>query len=606
MLSSTIVLIIIWSCLGQVRAKKNDDLSQGNDLFSFVTRPDIRAPRFNVTKHRPKLIHPGYWFTGPYTTWDTAPERMEYQPFQVGPHIYDGDGNLVWSGAHLSKNRNAFDFRTFDANGTTFLSYILHYSPRATDEHRHGFGVFLDPSYRRQGKVAHEIGHEFNIHEFDIRDNGTKALYFTTERPEREDIYSHQKGWFAHDCINELDLTTNEANFSWCPLDHGVTLNESYHAFPDLPSLNEGAPWDFFHANSIDKFSNGDFLLSSRHTNTIYRVNRTDQSIAWRLGGKMSNFSMNFNFSSQHHATVQAENATTVTILFFDNAADDQHRQADTSTVSSVKLVVLNTETWEATAVQEWYRPHGRLSDKRGNAQMMPNGNVFIGWSDRGYMTEHTMDNQLVLEAGFLSSRFGTYRSFKANFTGIPTERPAIQPFTIRSQSDSTYTMTTTYASWNGATEVHSWRFYGSHNVSGSYQVLGQARRTGFETVFSERGAWKYVYAEAMAKNGTAIGKSAILPARFLPGSGSLVSLVEEEQEKSSLLAIIATQTSSRLRKLDKAAIAVGSVFTTLAAQVVLVLLFLVFRRSRWAGFSGWSDVREDQVQLLSKKVMND
>jgi hypothetical protein len=61
-------------------------------LPSTLKEPDIRAPRWKVTKHQPNLINPGYWFVAPYSTWEPTPERLEYQPFQVGPHIYDGDG----------------------------------------------------------------------------------------------------------------------------------------------------------------------------------------------------------------------------------------------------------------------------------------------------------------------------------------------------------------------------------------------------------------------------------------------------------------------------------------------------------------------------------
>ncbi|KAG9778539.1 hypothetical protein HRR83_002747 [Exophiala dermatitidis] len=611
MLALVVLFIVLSACLGSANAivdpPPSNDLRSGSDLWSFVSRPDIRAPVFKVIKHQPKLINPGHWFVAPYTTWDTVPERTEYQPFQVGPHIYDGDGNLVWSGAALSNNRNAFDFRTFEAHGTTFLSYILHYSERKDDEEPHGLGVFLDSSFRRQGKITHDIGHEFNIHELDIRENGTKALFLTTDRPEREDIYSHEKGWFAHDCINEMDLATNTTDFQWCPLDHGVSLNESYHEYPDLSKLTSGSPWDFFHGNSIDKFNNGDFLLSSRHTNTIYRVRRSDQSIAWRLGGKLSDFSMDFNFSSQHHATIYSEGEKTVTIAFLDNASDDQHRQANSSTVSSAKLVALDSETMEAKVLQEWWRPDSALSDKRGSTHFLPNGNVLIGWSERGYMTEHTMDNQLVLEAAFVSSRFSTYRSYKSNFTGFPTEAPALESFIVQSQSDPVYSMTTSYISWNGATEVHAWSFYGSNNdTAETFQFLGQTRRSGFETAFSEKGAWKFVYAEAIAANGSAIGKSAIRPARFLPGSTSLKAFDEMEKQKASLLSSIASQTNARLRRLDKAAIASGAIFILLGIQLSLVLLYLMCKRSRRMRFGSWPAVDEDQVQLLSRKAMID
>jgi len=45
-----------------------------------------------VTKYDPSQISAGYWFVAPYTDFKNLPDRSEYTPAQVGPHIYDGDG----------------------------------------------------------------------------------------------------------------------------------------------------------------------------------------------------------------------------------------------------------------------------------------------------------------------------------------------------------------------------------------------------------------------------------------------------------------------------------------------------------------------------------
>ena len=116
-------------------------------------------------------------------------------------------------------------------------------------------------------------------------------------------------------------------------------------------------------------------------------------------------------------------------------------------------------------------------------------------------MSEHTMDNELVMEASFASDRFSTYRVFKSNFTGLPEDPPVLKSFIIQSQSDKTYSMTTSYVSWNGATDIKGWKFYGAQNATGDFKYIGQAKKTGFETAFIEKGEWKFVYAEAIAKD---------------------------------------------------------------------------------------------------------
>lgn len=59
----------------------------------LVQRPDLRAPRLNVTKYFPDEITPGYIFTAPYVQIVQEVFPANYlQPCQTGPAIYDGDG----------------------------------------------------------------------------------------------------------------------------------------------------------------------------------------------------------------------------------------------------------------------------------------------------------------------------------------------------------------------------------------------------------------------------------------------------------------------------------------------------------------------------------
>ena len=57
-----------------------------------VKRPDIQAPRFNITQHEVAEITPGYWFVAPYADLLTRTPSSLFSPGQIGPHIYDGHG----------------------------------------------------------------------------------------------------------------------------------------------------------------------------------------------------------------------------------------------------------------------------------------------------------------------------------------------------------------------------------------------------------------------------------------------------------------------------------------------------------------------------------
>lgn len=91
--------------------------------------------------------------------------------------------------------------------------------------------------------------------------------------------------------------------------------------------------------NSVAKFPNGDYLASIRFTYAIYRISHATGEVVWRLGGKLSDFEQNFNFSAQHDARIISQNETVTIISFFDNASELGYTAI--AAVSSFKVVAL-------------------------------------------------------------------------------------------------------------------------------------------------------------------------------------------------------------------------------------------------------------------------
>ena len=172
--------------------------------------------------------------------------------------------------------------------------------------------------------------------------------------------------------------------------------------------------------SSIAKIGSDDYLVSSRHTSTIYLVSGKDGSILWRLGGKSSDFKLQgFRFSSQHDVRVVSNDVNTLTLSMFDNAYNTfTPPQGD----SSGKIVKLNVATKTARLLHQYNPPQaGFQSGDGGSLLVLPKGNIFIGWGKTPYVTEHTADGQLVYSAHFggIGSSASSYRAFKAPFTGI-------------------------------------------------------------------------------------------------------------------------------------------------------------------------------------------
>src|ERR1700760_3689055 len=110
---------------------------------------------------------------------------------------------------------------------------------------------------------------------------------------------------------------------------------------------------DITHFNSIDKFPDGDYLLSSRHTDTLYKVSHLDGSIVWRLGGVKSDFVFKDHraeFSRQHHSRVRGQNATHAWVTVFDNAIGSGQEEEASSEASWGLYLLLHTAVQPMTA----------------------------------------------------------------------------------------------------------------------------------------------------------------------------------------------------------------------------------------------------------------
>ena len=180
--------------------------------------------------------------------------------------------------------------------------------------------------------------------------------------------------------------------------------------------------------------------------------------------------------------------------------------EKQTSNHSSALIVEIDHAATPPTAsvIQRIIRPDEGLSRSRGNHQRLPNGNAFVCWSDNAYFTEHDPEGQLVMEARFISHRLTTYRAYKSDFVGNPTEKPAVKAFAYGTTLERSTLVV--YVSWNGATEVAVWRFHSV--IDGESVVIGEMNRTGFETMFQADGYYPNVYAEALAADGSSLGNS--------------------------------------------------------------------------------------------------
>lgn len=262
------------------------------------------------------------------------------------------------------------------------------------------------------------------------------------------------------------------------------------------------------HINSVEKSPySSDYLISVRHTSSIYLIDSATGAVLWTLSSDPSSTYtlLNFNFSFQHDARFLADNSTHTILSLFDNASNGFTR---TATESSTLHILLDHTLRTATLLARYTAPvpGGLLSDSQANSQTLPNGHIFTGWGSVAAVSEVRADGSPVLFATFGRYPVMNYRAYSFEWVGRPLTAPSLAAF---ARDTAPGTPVSLYTSWNGATEVREWVFYGSAEREAGFTVLGSAAWEGFETEFVGAGFNAWVYAEAVDGAGTVLGRSA-------------------------------------------------------------------------------------------------
>ena len=128
-----------------------------------------------------------------------------------------------------------------------------------------------------------------------------------------------------------------------------------------------------------------------------------------------------------------------------------------------------------ATLVWEYRNTPDVFAWGMGNVQRLPNGNTMIGWGTAvPTLTEVTPDGRKAFELT-MDLTHQSYRAFRFTWEGRPSWPPTL--VAVR-EGGSTRLVT----SWNGATEVGSYRVYGGMTPNAVTSSIRTVTKTGFET----------------------------------------------------------------------------------------------------------------------------
>lgn len=503
-------LLIAAAWTSSVIAQTIDTITPDNQtqpVSYYYTRPQTLAPSMDVTIAGD--FSQGYVLVAPY------------QNARPAPYIYDKFGNLVWDGYGVVGSSNAHNFHVCTYQGADHLCFS-----QMNQALGYGIGqaLIVDSNYRVVNSVQ-TAGNAPNadMHEFQLINGGSSALV-TSYQAIPYDLSSYGissgLGWLLQGVFQEIDVATGAVIFEWFSTNHvDISATQIKPNSTDVSGngLLPTTAFDYFHINSVDKSSASlHYLVSSRHTSTIYLVNSTDHNIIWRLSSSgQSDFKCSgFNFSFQHDARFVHESDSATIISIFDNASNGF---AQSSSESSGMVINLDLTNMTATLVSQTFcpKPGGILSTSQGNTQLLPNGNVFHGWGNWAYISEHNSSGDPVFFANVATDRVMNYRAFSLNWTSTPCcTVPEVYSYSLNASSPSHI-----YVSWNGATTVAKWQYYAGTTIGEPFQIIGTAAHDGFETLFVADRYWPWVRVEAIGPDGAPLRNSSFQPT-FVPSSG--------------------------------------------------------------------------------------
>jgi hypothetical protein len=437
---------------------------------------------------------PHYTFIAPQTSLDAAEGYIFVAPFYwtestVGSYllILNDQGQLVY----YQSAAGALDAWDFKEQPNGLLSYY---------DQKNSTIYLMDSHYQVVDTYQAGDGYTADLHDFQILPNGYALLMvYDAETVDMSQIVSGGKNnaTVTGLVIQELDPSKNVI-FEWRSWDH-------FSFFDSTANLTD-QNIDLIHGNSLALSRDGNLLLSSRNLNEITKIDLQTGNIIWRLGGKENMFKfVNSQPFAYQHDVRQLPNGD---ITVFDNHGTPQNPAPSQSVEYKV-----DEENKTVTEIWDFTHSPPVFGSYMGNTQRLPDGNTFISWgspsqaSQFAYvsMTEVAPDNQTLFELS-LDQPYVSYRAFRFPWKGSPNTLPALA-YKIAGN-----TLTLGY-SWNGATEVASYRVFGGNSPQ-SLNLIEETPKTDFETqsefVNLPQGEC-YFQVAAMDKNGGEMARSKII-----------------------------------------------------------------------------------------------
>jgi hypothetical protein len=269
--------------------------------------------------------------------------------------------------------------------------------------------------------------------------------------------------------------------YTWDAYNPGATANvplsQAEQSAP--PPAAAANPWDAYHINSVQILPGNEMLVSLRNTWAAYLINTKTNQTIWTLGGKASSFksASNANFAWQHDVQMLPHNQVS---LFNDNccAITGPGVFGAPNGASGGLVLNLNMSSHTVSLANSYTHKNPALQPAfLGSMQVLSNGNALVGWGSRPYFSEYSKSGQLLLDALWPGKDLSYRAEFSGNWVGTPYFPPS---GAVRSSKGKA----TVYASWDGDTQVTSWKVLAGSDPN-KLPVVASKAKSGFETAIT-------------------------------------------------------------------------------------------------------------------------
>jgi hypothetical protein len=470
--------------------------------WSFVSAPKLHPPKLSTdVKTQTSKLAPGYFMVAVFK------DLFFKQPLtgQAGPLILDHNLQPVWFDP-IGTGALAGNLRTQTYQGKPVLSWWQG-TVTGTGQTTSGEDVVVDQHYRHVATLKGADGWIISEHEMIISGSNAWVTAYKTVPYDLSAYGGSANGQVLDSAVQEYDLATGQLLYTWDALNPGGTPNIPLSQSQQKPF--PGVPWDAYHINSIELTGNETFLVSMRNTWTAYLVSRTTGAIEWTVSGNPKNSSFTLPSKAQFHWQHDVQLHGDILTVFDDNCCGISGETGGKATFAKPNgtmqglVLKLNLTGHTGSFVNGYTRPGTYNAAYLGDIEQLPNGNVALGWGSQPFFSEESKTGKLLFDAVWPKPD-QSYRAYVQKWVGIPYYPPS---GAVRNNGGKA----TIYASWDGDTQVVSWRVMAGSSAN-SLKTVATVAKTGFETTIPLTSSFKAYKVVALDSHRHVLGTSNAFP----------------------------------------------------------------------------------------------